>query len=46
MRYKSPIRAFVCVLAFVAFVKVPALNAQTDEVKFDSAQPKIPTVSD
>jgi hypothetical protein len=45
MRYKSPIRAFVCALAFVAFVKVPALNAQTDEVKFDSAQPKITTVS-
>lgn len=45
MRHKSPIRAFVCALAFVAFVNVSPLNAQTDEIKFDSAQPKITTVS-
>jgi hypothetical protein len=45
MTPRSLISAFVSALAFIAFIQVSPLVAQTDEVKFDSAQPKITTVS-
>src|SRR6185436_369643 len=45
MTPRSLTSTFVCALALIAFVQVSPLTAQTDEVKFESAQPKITTVS-
>jgi hypothetical protein len=45
MTPRSLTSTFVCALALIAFVHVSPLMAQTDEVKLESAQPKITTVS-
>ena len=45
MTFRSLTPTFVCALGFFAFVQVSPLIAQTDEIKLDSAQPKITTVS-
>ena len=45
MTHRSLTSAFVCALALMALAQVSPLMAQTDEVKFESAQSKITTVS-